>query len=434
MQLKKSTQLKSLLTTATCALLGTNTTTQANELENWQFDTALMVYSEVDRVSAAEAIIAGQRSYDNDQVLNLKLTLDALTGASANGAVAQPNVQTFTRPSGKGQYQASPNTTPLDDTFKDTRVQITGQWTQPLSNDYTWSAGGNFSKEFDYISVSANTNIAKDFNKKNTTLSAGIALAFDQIKPKGGIPAPLTPMIISDVVNNYDNEGEDDDDGINPSSIASSDNKTTVDLLFGITQVINRRMLVQMNYSFSQVDGYMTDPYKILSILDNNGLTQEYRYEKRPDSRTKHAFYLQSKYHFTHSIIDASYRFMTDDWGINSHTVDLRYRINLSGDQYIEPHVRVYTQTAADFYQPFLNQGSVLPEFASADYRIGEMDTYTLGIKYGMPMKSGEKLAFRLEYYNQKPKSAGFTQPGVLAEQQIYESIDAIIAQVSYSF
>ena len=145
MQLKQSTQLKSLLTTATCALLG-STTTQANELENWQFDTALMVYSEVDRVSAAEAIIAGERTYDNDQVLNLKLTLDALTGASANGAVAQPHVQTFTRPSGKGQYQADANTTPLDDTFKDTRVQLTGQWTQPLSDGYTWSVGGNFSK------------------------------------------------------------------------------------------------------------------------------------------------------------------------------------------------------------------------------------------------------------------------------------------------
>jgi hypothetical protein len=420
MQLTQSTKLKSLLTTATCALLGTNANAQTNELSNWQFDTALMVYSEAERVTAAEAIIAGTRTYKDDQILNLKLTIDSLTGASANGAVAQPNVQTFTRPSGKGQYQIDANTTPLDDTFKDTRVQLTGQWTQPLENNYTWSVGGNFSKEYDYMSLSANSNIAKDFNQKNTTLSAGIALAIDQIKPIGGLPKPFTNMVFTTEPKK--------------ETLASSDNKTTVDFLFGVTQVINRRMLVQMNYSYSQSDGYLTDPFKMLSIVNTDGLAEEYRYENRPDKRTKHAFYVQSKYHLTDSIIDASYRFMTDDWGINSHTLDLHYRINLPSAHYIEPHIRLYTQTAADFYQPFLQENSAIPEFASADYRIGEMDTYTVGVKYGMPLASGEKLAFRLEYYNQTPKNSGFTQPGVLADQQLYESIDAIIAQVSYSF
>jgi len=48
--------------------------------------------------------------------------LDTLTGASATGAVAQPNAQTFSRPSGDGQYTTSPNELPLDDTFRDTRV------------------------------------------------------------------------------------------------------------------------------------------------------------------------------------------------------------------------------------------------------------------------------------------------------------------------
>jgi len=282
MQLTQSTKLKSLLTTATCALLGTNANAQTSELANWKFDTALMVYSEVDRVSAAEAIVAGTRTYENDETLSLKLTVDALTGASANGAVAQPTVQTFTRPSGKGQYQIEANTTPLDDTFKDTRVQLTGQWTQPLENNYTWSVGGNFSKEFDYMSLSGNTNIAKDFNQKNTTVSAGIALAIDQIKPIGGIPKPFTHMVFTTTPKK--------------ETLASSDNKTTVDLLLGVTQVINRRMLVQMNYSYSQSDGYLTDPFKVLSVINTDGLTQQYRYENRPDKRTKHAFYLQTKY------------------------------------------------------------------------------------------------------------------------------------------
>jgi len=428
--------LKSLLTTATCALLGVNASVEANTnpLADWKFDTALMVYSEVNRVSAAEAIVAGTKTFKNDEILNLKVTLDALTGASANGAIGQPNAQTFTSPSGESNYRVDANKTPLDDTFKDTRAQASAQWTQPLANNYTWSVGGNFSKEFDYLSLGANTNIAKDFNKKNTTLSAGLALAYDQIKPSGGIADPLTPMLFGNEVisGSYDDEGGENRS--NKVTIGNSDNKNTVDLLFGLTQVINRRMIVQFNYSFSHINGYLNDPYKLLSVINSNGLTQQYLYENRPGSRSKHAFFAQTKYHFAHSILDASYRYMTDDWHIHSHTVDLHYRMNLSQDNYIEPHIRYYTQTAADFYQPFLQEGSTVPEFASADYRLGDMDTYTVGIKYGMPLGSGKSMAFRLEYYHQTPKNSGFSQPGVLAEQNLYENIDAVIAQVSYSF
>jgi len=430
--------IKSLLTTATCALLGAHTSVEANTniLTDWKFDTALMFYSEPGRVSATEAIIAGTKTFKNDDILNLKVTLDSLTGASANGAVAQPNPQTFTSPSGNNNYQVDANTTPLDNTFKDTRAQASAQWTQPLSNDYTWSVGGNFSKEFDYLSIGTNTNIAKDFNKKNTTLSAGLALAYDQIKPSGGIAKPLSPMLYPSQFNRSFKSDDDNEsgDGNNKLTIANSDNKTTTDLLLGLTQVINRRMIMQFNYSFSKIDGYLTDPYKFLSRVNNDGLTQQYLYENRPSSRAKHAFFVQTKYHFDNSIIDASYRYMTDDWHINSHTVDLRYRMNLPEGSYIEPHVRYYTQTAADFYQPFIQEGAVLPEFASADYRVGKMDAYTLGIKYGMPLASGKSVAFRVEYYHQTPKNAGFSKPGVLAKQNIYENINAVIAQASYSF
>jgi hypothetical protein len=80
-------------------------------------------------VSAGEAIFNAKKTFTNDEILNLKVTIDALTGASASGAVAQPDVQTFTRPSGQGQYTIAAGDTPLDDTFHDTRVQFNGQWT-----------------------------------------------------------------------------------------------------------------------------------------------------------------------------------------------------------------------------------------------------------------------------------------------------------------
>lgn len=94
-------------------------------------------------------------------------------------------------PSGNGQYEASANETPLDDTFLDTRWQLAGQWSQPLGEDYLFSAVANFSNEYDYQSLAFNSVIGRYLNTKNTTLSLGISYALDSIDPVGGPPDRL---------------------------------------------------------------------------------------------------------------------------------------------------------------------------------------------------------------------------------------------------
>ncbi len=420
--------LKAALTLATTALLGSSATAQANVIEEdaWAFDSAFLYYGESDRVSAAEGIFSATKAYDGDRILNLKLTIDTLTGASANGAVAQPNVQTFTRPSGKGQYEVKPGEVPLDDTFQDTRVQINAQWTQPVAEDYTASGGVHISKEYDYLSLGVNGNLAFDFNKKNSTFSVGASLFQDTFEPEGGIPKPFHSMPLA---SEFAHEGEFEN-----SRLTNNDDKTTMDLMLGFTQVINRRMIMQFNYSYAMVDGFQTDPFKVLSMVNANGLTQDYLYEHRPDERTKQSVFTQGKYHFDRTVLDLSYRFMWDDWEIDSHIVDSRLRIAIGNNNYIEPHFRYYKQSAAEFYQPFLNQSEPLPQFASADYRIGQMTAYTVGLKYGIALSDGKELSFRLEYYKQDAENAGHDAPGELAGMKIYEGVDAVIAQVSYSF
>ncbi|ARD43070.1 DUF3570 domain-containing protein [Colwellia sp. PAMC 21821] len=447
MQLKKKkppVNIKAALTLAASALLGTipktvvaadNTTKskKATKDASWDFESALLFYSESDRVSAAEAILNAKKTFDNDEILNLKLTVDVLTGASANGAAAQPNVQTFTRPSGKGSYQTQVNDTPLDDTFKDTRVQFNAQWTQPLADNYTGSVGVHISKEYDYLSLGINGNLAYDFNQKNSTFSVGLSYFQDTFEPEGGIPLAFASMPVafgsSDDVNHSINKADFD-----ATRRTDSDDKSTADIMFGFTQVINRRMIMQFNYSYSKVDGYLNDPFKVLSLVDSAGIAQDYVYENRPDSRLKQSLYAQTKYHFEKNIFDVSYRYMWDDWELDSHTIDSKLRVPLSRQSYIEPHFRFYKQSAAQFYQPFLVESHTLPEFASADYRIGEMSAYTLGIKYGTTLSGGNDLSFRLEYYRQDPTEAGHKAPGALSEVDLYESVNAIIAQVTYSF
>jgi len=433
----EKTNIKAALTIATAALLGGNTvahaeTTAAKEDNSWEFDSAFLFYSETDRVSASEVILNAKKSFEDDEILNLKLTVDALTGASANGAVAQPTVQTFTRPSGNGQYDIAPGDTPLDDTFHDTRVQLNAQWTQAVADNLTASGGVHISKEYDYLSLGVNGNIAMDFDRKNSTVSLGFSHFQDTFTPEGGIPKPFASMLIGD------SSAPTWDDEFAKTRLGSDDDKTTTDLLLGFTQVINRRMIMQFNYSYSMVDGYLTDPFKILTIVDDNGIAQDYVYESRPDSRVKQSIYAQSLYHFDTNVLDVSYRYMWDDGEITSHTIDSRFTIPLSDsfsrESYIQPHFRFYQQSAADFYQPFILASEPLPVFASADYRIGEMTAFTIGLKYGLLVNNGHELSFRLEYYRQTPTDAGFDEPGVLKEVDLYPSVDAMIAQVSYSF
>ena len=435
----EKSNIKAALTIATAALLGTSPLTQADTVttsvdeSSWEFDSAMLFYSEADRVSAGEAIFNATKTFANDEVLNLKLTVDALTGASANGAVAQPNVQTFTRPSGNGQYTIAAGDTPLDDTFQDTRVQLNGQWTQPIAPNYTASAGLHISKEYDYLSLGVNGNLAYDFNRKNSTFSAGFSYFQDTFTPEGGVPTPLGSMLIG---NSGLPTWKDD---FAATRIDSEDTKTTTDILLGFTQVINRRMITQFNYSYSVVDGYLTDPFKVISVVNGaSGLTQDNLFESRPDSRVKQSIYAQSIYHFDSTVLDVSYRYMWDDWEIDSHTIDTRFRIPLGDafgtESYIQPHFRIYQQSAVEFYKPFLIDGDPLPEYASADYRIGEMTTYTVGLKYGLLVNNGHELSFRLEYYRQTPTDAGFEEPGALKDVDLYPTIDAIIAQVTYSF
>jgi hypothetical protein len=435
-QLNKSKKIATLLATATCSLLNANVQAQEVTGENdWKFDTAILYYGETDRVSLLEGVISATKDFGDQHILDTKLVIDTLTGASATGAVSQPYAQTFTRPSGNGQYTVAPDKLPLDDTFKDTRVALSANWTQPIYQDMRMTVGGNISREYDYLSVGANVSAEKDFYNKNTTALFGVSYQFDSIDPVGGLPIALSSMVVNKGQFGSGDSGDSAfDAAFETTRESDSDDKSTVDALFGVTQVINRRMLVQLNYSFSNSSGYLNDPYKLLSTVDSNGETQSIVHENRPDKRTKHSVYAQTKYAFDNAVADISYRFATDDWDITSHTIDSKLRYNINDSDYIQPHFRYYQQSEAEFYRPYLNAADALPVYASADYRLSEMTAMTVGLKYGHKMNNGDEWSVRAEYYQQDPKNAGFENIGVLSSQDLYPSVKAFILQFGYKF
>jgi hypothetical protein len=423
------------LASATCALLGTTTLTPVNAQEepDWEFDTALLYYNEGDnRVQDISLNILAVRNFVDDRLLTLNLGVDTLTGATPIGAMPFDGPQTFTSPSGLQVRTTSPNEIPLDQSFLDTRVSLAASWDQPWGRMNRFSAGVSASNEYDYLHLGANVKLSRDFNNRNTTVSLGLAYSADEFDPVGGAPMPLTPMLNVDDLSNR----------------MGAQDKDILDVVFGVSQVINRNLVVQMNYSYSAADGYLNDPYKIVSLVDPvtgdpiarpqvpgiDGPSHEYRFESRPDERTKHSFYGQAKYYMKGKVLDASYRYMTDDWDINSHTIDLRYRWPIGDRSYIEPHVRYYTQSHADFYRTSLDGSAALPTYASADYRLGEFDAITLGLKYGMATRSGNEWSARVELYSADGSVPGDLIIGNQGDREIYPDLDAIIAQFSYHF
>ncbi len=423
------------LTAASCALLGTAVAAkaEAQELHRWFFDTALLYYGESDdRVQDLSATIGATRDFGDERSLGLTLTADTLTGASASGAIALDRPQTFTSPSGNAFYTTAAGEVPLDDTFLDTRFALNVNWSQPLGRLYNVSGGVGFSTEYDYTHLGVNLGLSRDFDKRNTTLSVGLAYSQDDIDPVGGAPLPLSQML---------------DVGIQSNKL-STDSKDVIDLLFGVTQVLGRSTVMRVNYSYSQSSGYLNDPYKILSVVDPvtgdtitrvptvglSGPDGVYLYESRPDSRAKQSLFSEVKHSFAGPVLHVSYRFMTDDWSIDSHTLETRFRWPVGSSNFIEPQLRFYTQSEAEFYRSSLVSGRALPEFASADFRLGQFDATTIGIKFGHRTAGGGEWSTRLEYYQQSGDVPEEQIIGNQSGREQYPDLSAVILQFAYRF
>jgi len=431
------------LAAATCSLLGVATpatSVAAEAPSKWDIESAFLFYGESDsRVKDLSLSAQAARDFGDDRKLGLDLSVDSLTGASPNGAIATGGAQTFTSPSGRAVYSTPAGEIPLDGTFHDTRFALNGNWSQPFARLYTLNAGLGFSSEFDYQHIGGNFGITRDFNQRNTTLSAAFAYAQDTIKPVGGLPAPLALM--PDAVN-------DDEDGRPPNRLGGNDSKNVMDLLLGVTQVLGRHTVMRVNYSYSDSSGYLTDPYKILSVVDpvtgdlvgrtpapgESGPTGVYRFESRPDSRRKQGLYAEMRHDFSGKVLQVGYRYSTDDWEVDSHTLESRLRLPLGESSYLEPHVRYYTQSAASFYQYSLANTAPLPQFASADARLSEMSAVTLGLKYGRATAGGNEWNARLEFYRQTARAPADQLIGNQVGNAQMPDFDAVILQFGYHF
>jgi hypothetical protein len=74
-----------------------------------------------------------------------------------------------------------------------------------------------------------------------------------------------------------------------------------------------------------------------------------------------------------------------------------------------------------------------LPLYASADYRLGEMQGNTVGLKFGMPAGNGGEMSVRLESMTQTGNSHPADAIGVQRNYDLYPQLNVTTFLISYS-
>lgn len=416
----------------------------ASEPGSLTLDFAVLFYQEQGgRVRAIEPAATITLNRRNGDVFTAGTTYDTLTGATPNGAAPWTAAQTFVNPvqplgsqkaltsaSGKHktlvtlpggavvqQYIAAPNTLPLERDFTDDRHGVELGWTHVLDPETKISFGLSGSNERDYRSFSGNLGLSRDLPGKNTTLSLAGNIELDQARPLYGIPVPLTPM----------------------SSLTKGpyQSKRVYSLVAGVTQLLSRNWLVQLNYSWGSGEGYQTDPYKIVSVVSAaTGAPLSYLYESRPRSRVRQSLYLASKLSIGSAVTDVSLRYYHDSWKIGAMTAEASETFPIGKSFYVAPGARYYHQTGANFFNYYLLGAAPLPEYASSDARLARFSAVTFSLKGGAKLSPKVEVYLLGEDYRQSGTHHPAGAPGALAGEDFFAGVHAFsaVAGLKYHF
>jgi len=256
-------------------------------------------------------------------------------------------------------------------------------------NDYTLTFEYAHSKEDDYRSNAVTGKVSREFNQKNTTVTGGVAVAFDEV-------------LATDFTNNFENRDKD-----------------TLDFSVGISQIVTRNTLVDVNLGYGRSTGYLSDPYRRISqirtvVVDGPfgpiPVTDTFDYaENRPDEQHRFVAKASVRQYFekVDGALKFSYRFFANSDSVEGHTLELKWIQQLGAQWSVTPYLRYYQQSEADFYYATLTgsgvDGTGLIDGSganySSDYRLSKMEALTYGIRVAWEPRNDLTLDLQLERY-----------------------------------
>jgi hypothetical protein len=414
----RAASIRNRLGAAACMLLASSlpAMAQSDSAAINQFDATALLYGERGRTRVVEPTARVTRIYPNGQTISAQLGIDVMSGASPSGAMPAGRPQTTTSASGN-VTTTSGSELPVA-SFRDRRIAFDGDWQRPFFGTLTPALGMHYSREKDYQSAGVNGTLSLDLMQRLTTVKVGAGYNYDDVFPVGGVRVGL-----SDGTARVGN-------GTELKRVASG--------LVGISRVLSRRWMIGVTGSRSVERGYLTEPYKIVSLVHpDSGVTVGSITELRPGTRDRRDVLGSTVYHFARDVLYLSYRYYWDDWQVRSHTIDLKYRHELEEPAYFEPHLRLYTQTAASFFRFGLIDGAAVPAYVTSDERLGPLRTVTVGGTYGFRVSdSPGEWTVRAEYIGQFGSGHPKYAVGAQREYNLFpvESIGSVVVGYSVNF
>ena len=233
----------------------------------------------------------------------------------------------------------------------------------------TGSVLGGFSNERDYRGANGGLEGSWDLNNKLTTLSGGAGYTHDEVDPTEGQSVRFPTRIAH--ANNYEVNG-----------------------YAGLAQVLGGETVLQSSVSFTYQNGYLSDPYKLVYVAGN---TVD---DARPGNRRELAWITRLRQNVAalDAVVHLDYRYYHDDWGITAHTAELAWYQTLPRSWALVPRVRWYSQSAADFYQPYYNAAQNNGLYSS-DYRLSPFGALSESLSVYKRFGSWN-LSLRYEHYS----------------------------------
>ena len=246
----------------------------------------------------------------------------------------------FVRPDVNGDPLVVMSGATIDDTRYDFSVGA-----EYFGETFTIAPSIGYSTEKDYKAISGGVEIEYEFPNKATSLRGGIAVSFDEVDP-----TQETGIVR-----------------------VSNEDKENYAIFGGLTQVINKHTILQTTLGISHFDGFLSDPYKQVFLPGGN------LPDSRPSDRTQYTFAARLRRYseLFAAAFHVDYRFYYDDWNVRSHTLDLGlHKVTESGWAF-DTSLRYYSQTQADFYEPFYTAPRADGEYSS-DYRLSPYGAISL--------------------------------------------------------
>ena len=330
-------------------------------------DTKFLFYKESGgRTQVLNPVVFLQQDLgENYGELSLLLGYDAISGASPTGAYPTSDVTT----SASGHTIAS------------------GSFPQANYTDARKSAALSYGRKFGAHLPSIDVSYAKE--NDYTARAIGFSDSWTMLHGLGTLHfgVAFSRDIVSPVKN-----PETNPDGLS-LDLAKNENGYSL----GWTQVLGERDLLDVSASLMQLNGYLTDPYKVVPIGADRSQTLP---EQRPDTRSRRALVIKYGHHYLwDGALRMIYRYYNDSWSIQAHTLEVSYDQRVDSDWIVSPQVRLYTQTGASFYA---NSFAVPQTHMSSDYRLSPLDSVLLGLTVGHVIEHNLTVSLGLTWQSQR--------------------------------